>query len=432
MSSVRPNRPHVLALSCLFPNQAQPNFGIFVLNRLKAVRRLCDVAVIAPIPVYPVPGLGRGAWAPRERVPPEDTLDGMPVRHPSFVIVPRFFKWFDALSYWWVARKAAKRLQGAGPFPFDIIDVHWTYPDIVAGHYLAKKHGKKLVVTIRGHEALYPGEHTIRRWLLDRRLRAADAIVTLSDELRDLVIALGIPAERVRTILNGVDREAFHPRDQAQARARLSIAPGQKVIVSVGALNEGKGHQELVRRMPGLSKSHDVALYIIGGAGPGGDLRTSLQEMARDLGLTNVHLVGRVPHAQLADWYSAADLFCLATKGEGCPNVVLEALSCGTPVVATDVGAIRELVIEGQSGFVVPPDRLDDLGPTMDRALSWPWQRQQIADRMNDWSWSSVADKVMETYRFVLNGEATRAPSAEAGAQRGFEPAASEHRAGRS
>ena len=393
---------NILALSYLFPSKAQPNHGIFVLNRLKAMKGSCNIKVIAPVQWYPFINRLLRAQNRKTSVALREEIDEIDVHHPRFFVIPRYLKWFDALTYFWAVRPVVNMLQRDESFEFDLVDVHWTYPDIVAGYLLARKHAKKFIVTVRGREALYPAEKTLRRWMLVHFLRRADSVVTLSDELRDLVLELGVAPERTRTILNGVDLSRFFPRDREAARRRLGLRSPKKIILSVGALIERKGHHELVRIMPGLSRTDDVELYIIGGTGPEGDYSHILRAMIADLGLSNVHLVDKVEHELLGDWYSAADLFCLATKGEGCPNVILEALACGTPTVATDVGAIRELVVEGENGFVIGADQLDHLEEVIRKALNWSWNRALIAARMNSWGWSACAEQVVDTYRSVL------------------------------
>lgn len=395
-------RPKILALSYLFPNRANPDYGIFVLSRLKALKDVCNIKVIAPLQWYPFIGRVQRARNSRTDVPLREEIEGVDVHHPRFFVIPRYLKWLDALSYFWAVCPVVRMLARKESFEFDLIDVHWTYPDIVAGYLLARKHRKKYIVTVRGREALYPGERSLRRWLLVRFLRRANSIVTLSDELKDLVLKLGVRPERVRTILNGVDVSYFHPEDRKVCRQRLGLDAGKKIIVSAGALIEGKGHHEIVRIMPGLSRSCDVELYIIGGMVAGEDFSPVIRHMIAELRLTNVHLVGRVGHRQLADWYNAADLFCLASKGEGCPNVVMEALACGTPVVVTTVGAVEEFVVSGENGFLVHRDEAGSLEQTIRAALNQDWNHTKIAARMSSWGWSSCAHQVTEVYRAAL------------------------------
>jgi glycosyltransferase involved in cell wall biosynthesis len=394
-------RLSVLALSYLFPNRAQPAYGIFVLNRLKAIQQHCSIKVIAPVQWYPLIRRVRGAfWG--SAIPRHDDIHGLEVHHPRFLVIPRFFKWLDGISYWWSARAVVERLRKAAGYHYDLIDVHWTYPDIVAGYLLARKSGKKFIVTVRGHEALYEDERSIRRWLVAYLMRRADFVITLSDELRAKVTQLGVSRERTRVVLNGVDLSRFSPMNRDACRKKLGLPSGRKILLSVGRVTAGKGHQDLVRMMPELSKTDDVELYIIGGVNPEEDFTQALRAMIAALRLTNVHLLDGVPHETLPLWYCAADAFCLASKREGCPNVLLEALACGTPVVTMDVGAAAAAVVDGENGVLVNPARVSSLAEIVRSTLGRTWEREKIAAAMRDRGWSACAQQVVEIYRSVL------------------------------
>jgi teichuronic acid biosynthesis glycosyltransferase TuaC len=397
-------RLNVLALSYLFPNRAQPAYGVFVLNRLKALQAHCNVIVIAPIQWYPLISRIRGRLH-GQGVPGADRIGGIEVHHPRFPVIPRYFKWIDAVSYWWAAHRVARRLRDDGGFAYDLVDVHWTYPDIVAGYLIARHARKKFIVTVRGHEALYDEERSLRRWLVAHFLRKADFVVTLSEELRDKVIALGVSPERARVVLNGVDLAHFHPRDRQACRQQLRLPAGRRILVSVGRITEGKGHQDLIRMMSELSATDAVELYIIGGVNPEDDFSARLRAMIAELKLSNVHLIDKVSHDELPHWYAAADLFCLATRREGCPNVLLEALACGTPVVVTNVGAVGELVTPGQNGLLVELSELSSMSTTVHSALGRNWDHAGIAARMQAWGWSACAENVLGVFRTVLESE---------------------------
>lgn len=396
----------VLAISHLFPNAAAPEYGVFVFNRLQAISRLCQVRVISPLQWFPFMAvLGRGFGS---NLAAREEWGGLDVQRPRFAVIPRYFKILDAFSCLASAIPAVWRLRTRERFDFDIVDVHWTYPDLLAGFVLSRLFNKKFIVTIRGCEALYPGELSLRRRLLETLLRRADFVVTLSAELQGLVVALGVAPERVQVILNGVNSTRFQYQDQARCREQLGLPAEGKILLSVGSLIERKGHHELIRIMPELTRQHPVSLYIIGGVNPEGDFSPELRRMIQEFGLNNVHLVDKVDHGQLSAWYGAADLFCLATKGEGCPNVVLEALASGAPVVVTDVGAVRDLVAPGFDGVIVEPARLPDLAREVSEALAWPWDRKAIAERMQGKTWEACAGQVMAVYRRVLGEGSTR------------------------
>jgi teichuronic acid biosynthesis glycosyltransferase TuaC len=390
----------VLVLSYLFPNSAQPGYGVFVLHRIAAVSRRCLARVVAPVPWYPfIRWLRPSVWG--GRIPRRETQGGLDVDHPRFAIVPRYFKWFDALSFLFAAWRSVRRLGREG-FAFDLVDVHWTYPDVVAGFVLARRRGCPFIVTVRGHEALYAEERSIRRQLVAACLRRADAVVALSGELRDAVIALGVKPERVHVILNGVDGSRFTRMDRDACRAALGLAADRRIVLAVGRLTEGKGHQHIIRALAAPGGPATAELFIVGGVNPEArfdqDLRALVKEHAIE---SRVHFLDEQSQERLALWYGASDVFCLASHREGCPNVVLEALACGTPVVANDVGAVSQFVGH-DDGVLVRPGDAAALTHALAEALSRRWDRGAIAARMSERSWDSVARQVVELYEAVL------------------------------
>jgi glycosyltransferase involved in cell wall biosynthesis len=172
----------------------------------------------------------------------------------------------------------------------------------------------------------------------------------------------------------------------------------------VGRFTKAKGHHELIRIMPGLSGDSEVDLYIVGGVNPERDFSQVLRERIAELGLDNVHLIEGVDHERLPLWYGAADIFCLASKSEGCPNVVLEALACGTPVVATDVGAVKKVIVNGENGYLIGQSELASLERIVRLALGREWDRRSIAAGMESWGWAACAEKVVEIYREITGG----------------------------
>jgi glycosyltransferase involved in cell wall biosynthesis len=395
-------RPNILAVSFLFPNRVHRGYGTFVLSRLKAVQAFCNVRVIAPVQWYPFIDRLKGGRAV-SGIPAHEEIEGLEVFHPRFAIIPRYLKWIDALSYWWAASGVAALLRRQQSYEYDLVDVHWTYPDIVAGYLLARRGGRKFIVTIRGNEALYDEELSVRRWLVATLLRRADFVVTLSAELRDKVIALGVAPHKTRVVLNGVDPVRFHYLERDSCRQRLGLPLSGRVLLSVGRLTQRKGHHELIRILPALIRQAPTSLYLIGGVNREEDYGAVLRRMILELGLeAHVHIVESVPQAQLALWYGAADLFCLATMSEGCPNVILESLACGTPVVATTAGAVGDIITQGEDGYLVPREELAGLGDTVRSALEREWDRRGIAARMERHGWSACAGQVVEIYRTVL------------------------------
>jgi glycosyltransferase involved in cell wall biosynthesis len=216
-----------------------------------------------------------------------------------------------------------------------------------------------------------------------------------------VIIQLGIPEEKISVVPNGVDAEAFFsvPREDAQKKIKLH---GKHVILSIGRLTPNKGFDLLIKALRNLyTEVCEKDLYLaIGGEG---GYRKELERLISSLGLNEyVRLVGEIPHQELYNWYSAADIFCLASEDEGWPNVVLESLACGTPVVATPVGGIPEIIRSNGIGLLTKRSE-QDIAETISIALKKPWDRNEIAQYARQHTWDKVAQSVYDVFQSVLN-----------------------------
>jgi glycosyltransferase involved in cell wall biosynthesis len=236
--------------------------------------------------------------------------------------------------------------------------------------------------------ASYP----FRRKALGWALRRAAGVITVSNALRDFALSMGVAPERVRVIPNGVDTSVFYPRP----RSRPSEAA--KVILSAGYLIERKGHHHVIRAAARLRKRGvSCELWIAGGPGREGQFEERLRSLTAELKMEDsVRFLGAVPPARLAELMSQADVFCLASSREGWPNVVNEALACGTPVVATRIGGVPELLPSPEYGMIVEPGDPQGLEAALETSLSREWDRVEIARWGQSRSWDQVAREVAD------------------------------------
>ena len=147
-------------------------------------------------------------------------------------------------------------------------------------------------------------------------------------------------------------------------------------------------------------------LIIAGGPGRHGQYEAETRRQIGAAGMEGrVRLVGQVPQETLAELMSAADILCLASSREGWPNVVQEALACGTPVVATDVGAVPDMIPSEEYGYVVPPGDESRLREALQSALNRSWDRDRISALGRSRSWDRVAEQVLEEMHRVVQGE---------------------------
>lgn len=277
-----------------------------------------------------------------------------------------------------------QRLPSFLPGRWDCLLASWGYPDAVAVAALASLSGTPFVAKVHGSDvnvfAEAPGRRGQIRWALQR----ACHVVAVSRALAERLVRLGVPAERQSVIYNGVDPQRFHPLPRETARQQLGHAPDERVLLFVGNVQASKGCGELLEAFCRLSTREPRARLVFAGTGP---QVPALQAMAAERGCADkVRFAGRLPHEAVIRWMGAADLLCLPSHAEGVPNVVLEAMACGRPVVATDVGGIPE-VLPAFAGLMVPPRDVDALEAALARALAATWDEARIVAHARTFDW---------------------------------------------
>ncbi|WP_156679068.1 glycosyltransferase [Sphingomonas profundi] len=338
----------VLTLSSLFPDAARPTFGGFVAKQTMALAAHPDVTlqVVAPLGLPPWPLSRHARYAALAALPPRETWQGLTVHRPRFPIVPAIG---GPLSPRLMARALLPLLRRIRrDFPFDVIDAEFFYPDGPAAVALGRALRVPVSIKARGSDIHYWSERPGCRRQIVAAGRAADGLLAVSGPLRQDMIALGMPADRIRVHHTGVDPGLFHPRDRAAEKAALGVAG--PLLVSIGYLIERKGQRLAIEAIPAIPG----ATLLIVGDGPA---KAELEAGIAALGLGDrVRMLGPLPHAALPPLLAAADIMVLPSSSEGLANVWVEALACGTPVITADVGGAREVVNRPAAGRLVPLD----------------------------------------------------------------------------
>jgi teichuronic acid biosynthesis glycosyltransferase TuaC len=397
-----------LVLSSVYATPKLPNFGRMIRERIRRVGSRANVVVVAPYAWFPMNGWVRGQeWS---GVPRMERRDGLAVHHPPFFSVPRLLKSLDGVLYFLSIFPLVRRLHET--HRFDLIDAHFAYPDGFAAALCGRRLGLPVMITLRG-SLVRLATYRLHRPQVRFALGAAAGIVAVSQSLKDIAVGLGTHPDKVRVVPNGVDADVFRPLDQAEARRDLGLRPHGPILLSVGSLNEGKGHHRVLGVLPEILRTHPDLLYVIaGGERRGDNYRPVLERLVERHGLhKHVQLIGERPHAELPQWLAAADVFCLATRSEGWSNAIMEALACGRPVVATRVGGNPEIVEGDALGLLVPPED-DALARAIVVALGRQWDREAIAAHARRYSWDAVAAAVMEQWESLAAGKtASSGPS---------------------
>lgn len=383
----------VLSFTSLFPNPAQPRHGIFIRTRLAEVAKTgaVDLRVIAPVPWFPCGHRVFGRYSIFARVPAEETLDLGAVSHPAYVTLPRLGTLTNPVSMALAAFLVARRLVRRGWSP-DLIDAHYFYPDGVAAALLAKWLAKPLMITARGSDINYwPTQGAPRhqiRWAASK----ASICAAVSSSLAAAMVDIGIPEERIVVLRNGVDLALFHPGQRDACRTKLGFVGS--VILSVGNFVPVKAHHlaiEALSQIPGAS-------LILIGSGPE---EYALRALCNRLGLQHrVRFVGVLTQQALREYYVAADALILASEMEGWPNVLLESMACGTPVVSSAVGAAPEIVSSevGRLLFSRAPAALADAASEL---LAARIPRGQVRAHAEKFGWDDVSRDQLKCFQQV-------------------------------
>ncbi|MBR0670161.1 glycosyltransferase family 4 protein [Roseomonas soli] len=386
----------LLTFSTLYPNAAQPAHGVFVENRLRHLVASGEASstVIAPVPWFPLRSERFGTWARYARAPREETRHGLHVLHPRFFAPPRIGMWTAPWMLQRAAEAALRRLTAQG-FAFDAIDAHYLYPDGVVAAWLGRRLGKPVVITARGSDTSLLPQFALPRRLILQALDEADALIAVSSGLRDGLVALGAPPEKVSVLRNGVDLSVFRPPlDRARARAALGIEG--PMLLSVGLLIERKGHHHTISALPRLPG----CTLLIAGEGPD---REALAALAARLGVADrVRLLGARPHGELPALYGAADALVLASTREGWANVMLESMACGTPVVAGPAWGSREAICAPEAGIVLDDVSADAIAQAVAAVLAAPPARDATRAHAERFGWEETTAGQLALFRRVL------------------------------
>lgn len=335
-----------LLFSTLYPSSVRPIHGIFVETRLRELLKSGEIEtrVVAPVPWFPLSGERFGEYGKFTATPYCERRNGVEVHHPRYFLPPKIGMRIAPYTLAKGALPVLRQLLRNG-FDFDLIDAHYYYPDGVAAGLLAEWLGKPFVVTARGTDLNLIPQYARPRRLIVRTADRASASIGVCGALMASLEGLGADPKKLHVMRNGVDLERFHPVGRDEARRHVGILADKRVLLSVGYLIERKGHDIAVRALPQLPE--DVVL-VVAGSGPE---RASLEELAGTLGVRNrVRFAGQVANEDLKWWYSAANALLLCSSREGWANVLLEAMACGTPAIATNIWGTPEVVAAPEAG----------------------------------------------------------------------------------
>lgn len=385
-------RPRLLIITNLYPTPWENLRGTFNFQQFNHLAEHLDIRIIVPV-----------SWKDRfkHRNSLRKELAEHPlqnnVSYPVYWYTPGCFRGSYGWSMWaslqWQCRKLIDDFQP------DYLLSSWAYPEGVAGTRIAQSLGIPAFVKVHGSDINITAQHPdVKPQIHDWGQKVA-GVASVSFDLKQKLEKLGVPGSRIHVIYNGIDHQRFHPSDREAARRMLHLDDAP-FLLYVGDLKARKGCMDLLLAFLKLEDKHpDLKLYIAGT----GAMQSTLQQTIEQTGVQEkVSLLGKVQHADLNQWYNAASLTCLPSYNEGVPNVLLESMACGTPVVATRVGGIPE-VINSDCGLLTEPGDIEALARALDNALEKNWNQERIHQHATGFSWEENTRKMLNM--FLNNGD---------------------------
>ena len=404
----------VLTLSRNYPNSVFPLLGLWVQQLVRGTARLCQVQVVSPVPYVPP-----WPWLPEKyrrfgRVETHRKEGAVDVYHPRFIVPPghRFYA-FESIPYWLGVNGPIDDLRGR--FAFDLIHAHFTYPDGYVAARLGHRYGVPVVITEQASWRPWMDRYPMVRRRAIWASRQAAFHIAISKALRETIVHFTGESSRLVVIPDGVDTSVFTLPAQS-----AHTSPTQ--ILFVGAIRAVKGVDILLRSVRLLKdRGRALRLVLVGESFYEGYRRDfeGVRQLAEDLSLQgDVEFVGKKSLSELVRYMQQSALLVLPSRRETLGMVLIEALACGTPVVATRCGGPEDIVTD-EVGVLVPPEDPTALAGGIERVLDRRGlYRPDVlrAHVVSNFGLESVTDRVYDLYRQAVESGGPRPGRNEAGA----------------
>lgn len=373
----------IVTFTSLYPNSQMPRHGIFVEERLRhlVATRQVQATVVAPVPWFPFRSTVFGRFGQLARVPYAETRLGLEIRHPRWPTIPHIGTGLAPT----LMALACLRLVHVAKSKFGsrlVIDGHYLYPDGVAAALIGRWLGLPVVLTARGQDVTLWPRFRVPRTQIRWALNSAAQVIAVSDSLHQQLLRLGVPPQKLTTLRNGVDLTRFRLLDRMACRKQTGC--DGLTLLSVGNLVAVKNHELTIRALVHLP---NVCLRIVGE----GPLDGQLRRLAASLAVGHRVTISRnIPQADLVTLYNAVDALVLSSQREGMPNVILESLACGTPVVATAVGGVPEILQDSPAGVLVRNAEPEHVADAIRRILAAPPDPAAVRRHAEKFGWEET------------------------------------------
>lgn len=377
--------PRILVVSNLYPLPWEPNRATFNKQQFDRLGDIYPLQILVPV-------AWADYWKHRKQIKAHNTEH---VRYICYWYTPKilyaWFSWFMYISL----RLGARGWLRQKP---DLIFASWAYPDGAASARWARDLNVPMILKVHGSDINVLADQGRRRQIIIETCSNADKVITVSRALKEKMHGFGVLDSRVTVVYNGVDKQLFYPE---------AVNPQEHYLLYVGNLKSDKGVLDLIEAYNRYRQNGGKQRLKVIGAGAEAN---RMQGMIAQYQLQDeIDMLGAMPHDRVAQYLRSADALVLPSYHEGVPNVLLESAACGIPVLATGVGGIPEIVLEGKTGILVEPGNIDQLANGMmqvtERSL---WHSEDIVTHAQNYDWAKNIQQVRYTIDSVLGRHADK------------------------
>jgi len=395
----------VLVLSRNYPNNVMPLLGLWVEQLVRQIGRACECRVIAPIPYCP-PLPGFFEYSRFRQIPFQRNVNGIEVFHPRFLTGPGYsLHSFEANTYYWGVYRQVEQLRC--DFPFDLIHAHFSYPDGGVAARLGQRYRVPVIITEHAPWQPWMEEYPQVRRQAVWASRECAFHIPVSRYVRDTIVYFTGESEKLRVIPVGVDCSVFAPAPEGNK-------PDLNQLLYVGQINFTKGIDVLLKAMRQIIEQRpEVRLVLVGGSFYRHKRlqEERLRSLAKELGLENhIEFVGEKSPHDVAELMRRSALLVLPSRAESFGAVLVEAIACGTPVVATQCGGPEDIVND-KVGVLVPKEDVDALASGMLHVLTHRDHYSSALLRsyaLENFSWERIACQTVNLYHAALERDRHR------------------------
>ena len=403
---------HILWLTTQFPVGEINRNGMFIYRTVSELSTRYKITVLVLHPVIPpfVPMLKNfrnwrniyDEWRskfPRNPQKPKES-DNINIIYSNYYRPPRpHIMFLESWGSYFNAKKIIKKLDKNNL----LIHANWIFPEGYLAHLFAKKYKIPFILTLRGGDFIYLNKNTPNKYFAEVVLSSARKITAVSQSLLEEGKEKGvkIPIEKFAITNNFYDFNLFKIKSQIETRDLLNLPSESKMIFFAGALRKIKNIYLLLESLKQLLNIYDQIHLLLAGYGyEENNLKTFITENHLS---ENVSFIGNLDVESLINYYNAADLLCLPSFSEGFPNVVVESLLCGTPVVGASVGGIPKIINHGINGYLIDPRKKEELTDALIKTLNNKWDREQLRESVSFLSSENVFKQYDSLYNEVFN-----------------------------